>query len=189
MSRKKRNGPVARRPVVGDPSDIEGMPYLLEQFLDWLLSRNYAERTVEGRQAYLADFINWCSLRGVTRPDEVTRPVLERYQRHLYHYRKQNGDPLSFRSQHNRLLPLRSWFKWLSKNSHILYNPAADIELPRLEHRLPKHVLTQGEADAVINRPNVGQPLGIRDRAILEVFYSTGMRRLEMIGLELYDSG
>ena len=84
-------------------------------------------------------------------------------------------------------MPLRAWFKWLTRNNHILYNPAADLELPRLEHRLPKHVLTQSEADAVINGPNVTEPLGIRDRAILETFYSTGMRRAEMIGLKLYD--
>lgn len=105
----------------------------------------------------------------------------------MYHYRKRNGDPLSFRSQHARLVPLRAWFKWLARNNHILYNPAADIELPKLEHRLPKHVLTASEAEQVINQTNVANPLGIRDRAILETFYSTGIRRMEMIALKLYD--
>ena len=69
----------------------------------------------------------------------------------------------------------------------LLYNPAADIELPRLEHRLPKCVLTPSEADQVINQCNVNEPFGLRDRAILETFYSTGIRRMEMINLGPHD--
>ncbi|MCY2990822.1 MAG: site-specific tyrosine recombinase XerC [Planctomycetota bacterium] len=187
MAPKKRQGEAPPRPVVGDPSDPQGMVVMLNQFLDWLRARNYAERTVECRQMYLAEFINWAAIRGVARPNEVTRAVLERYQRYLYHYRKKNDQPLSFRSQHNRLLPLRSWFKWLTRNRHVTYNMAADLELPRLEHRLPKHVLTQSEVETVINQTNVTVPLGVRDRAILEVLYSTGMRRVELTGLQLYD--
>jgi integrase/recombinase XerD len=75
----------------------------------------------------------------------------------------------------------------MARNNHILYNPASDIELPRVEQRLPKHVLTASEADQVINQPNVNDPHGLRDRAILEVFYSCGIRRMEMIGLAPYD--
>ncbi|MBM4128109.1 MAG: site-specific tyrosine recombinase XerC [Nitrospira sp.] len=125
--------------------------------------------------------------RGVTRPTEVTKPILERYQRYLYHYRKKDGQPLSFRSQHSRLVPVRAWFKWLTTNNHILYNPASELELPRLEHRLPKHVLTIREAEAVLAVPKLGDPLGLRDRAILETLYSTGIRRMEVINLKLYD--
>ena len=82
MAPKKRQGEARPRPVVGDPTDAQGMVVLLNQFLGWLRARNYAERTVECRQAYLADFINWAAVRGVACPSEVTRAVLERYQRH-----------------------------------------------------------------------------------------------------------
>lgn len=116
----------------------------------------------------------------------MTKPVLERYQRFLYHYRKKNGDPLSFRSQHTRLVPLRTWFKWLAKEGHVAANPAADLELPRLGQQLPKHVLTVAEAEKIMNTPDVSEPLGLRDRAIVETFYSTGIRRKELIGLTLY---
>jgi integrase/recombinase XerD len=84
-------------------------------------------------------------------------------------------------------MPLRSWFKWLARQNHILYNPASDIEMPRLEHRLPKFVLTAGEAEQIIALPDLNTALGIRDRAILETLYSTGVRRLEVIGLRLQD--
>ena len=146
-----------------------------------------AEKTVENRHLYLCYFIQWAEDRGITRPNEVTKPILERYQRFLYHYRKKDGQPLSFRSQHSRLIPIRAWFKWLTRNNHILYNPASELELPRLERRLPKHVLTIREAETVMRVPNLADPLGIRDRAILEVLYSTGIRRMEVIGLKLYD--
>lgn len=59
--------------------------------------------------------------------------------------------------------------------------------MPRLEKRLPKHILTIEESEAVINQPNTKTPTGVRDRAILETLYSTGMRRLELIGLKLFD--
>ena len=113
--------------------------------------------------------------------------MLERYQRYLFHYRKKNGEPLSFRSQHTRLVPLRVWFKWMTRQNFILHNPASEIELPRLGHRLPKHVLTASEVEQVMMQPNLADPIGLRDRAILEMLYSTGMRRLEIINLKLYD--
>ena len=58
----------------------------------------------------------------------------------------------------------------------------ATSNCPRLEHRLPRYVLTASEAEQVINQANVTQAEGIRDRAILETFYSTGIRRMEMVG-------
>lgn len=172
---------------VGNPDDPQGMLVLMHKYLEWLRVHNYSDSTIEGRHFYIGFFVRWCEERGVVQPAEVTKQIIERYQRYLYHYRKKNGDPLSFRSQHGRLIPVRAWFKWLARQNYILYNPAADIELPKLEHRLPKHVLTISEAEQVINQANVSQRLGIRDRAILETLYSTGVRRSELVGLRTYD--
>jgi len=63
---------------------------------------------------------------------------------------------------------VRAYFKWLTRQNYILYNPASEIDLPRLEKRLPKHVLTQAEVELVINQPNINTVFGLRDRAILE---------------------
>jgi integrase/recombinase XerD len=68
----------------------------------------------------------------------------------------------------------------------LLHNPASEIELPRLPKPLPR-VLTASEAELILHQPNVADPVGIRDRAMLEVFYSTGMRRTELLRLRLYD--
>jgi integrase/recombinase XerD len=80
-----------------------------------------------------------------------------------------------------------AFFRWLTKTNRILFNPASELELPKIEHRLPRHVLTASEAEAVINKTDVRDHLGLRDRAILETLYSTGIRRMELIGLRLYD--
>ena len=157
------------------PERSQGMAVCLASFLDWQRTKGYSERTVGNRSEYIAAFIAWCEERGVTRPVEVTRPILERYQRWLYHYRKENGQPLSFRSQYSRLSPLRVFFRYLAKQNLLLYNPASELELPKLEKRLPKHILSAAEAEKVINQADVGGTLGLRDRAILETLYSTGM--------------
>src|SRR5690606_24866081 len=105
--------------------------------LEALRVRNYSERTIAGREHHLREFITWAEARGLMRPAEVTKPTLERYQRFLYHYRKKNGQPLSFRSQIGCLVPVRAFFKWLCRQNLLLANPAADLEMPRAEHRLP----------------------------------------------------
>ena len=82
---------------------------------------------------------------------------------------------------------MRQFFKWLCRQNLLLSNPASDLLLPRLEKRLPKHVLTAREAESVLNQPDVTEPMGVRDRAILEVFYPTEMRRSELAHLQLFD--
>jgi integrase/recombinase XerD len=176
--------PKRRKPVEPPATPLAA---LLEKHLEDLRVRNYSEYTVKNRRVHIGFFLAWCHERGLAEPVEVTRTVLEAYQRHVFGYRKKNGEPLSFTGQHDRLVPLRVWFKWLARRHHILHNPASELELPRLGVRLPKAVLTAAEAERVIEQTDIHDPLGLRDRAILETLYSTGMRRLEMVNLKLWD--
>jgi integrase/recombinase XerD len=170
-----------------DRSDPQGLAAFVVRYLEWLAVHNYSASTIENREVYLGYFVIWCTERGLRSPREITKPILERYQRSLYHWRKKNGQPLTFRAQHARLIPIRGFFRWLTRQNHLLYNPASELELPRLEHRLPKHVLTLSEVEQVIRQADVDEPMGLRDRAMLETLYSTGMRRSELIGLALFD--
>jgi integrase/recombinase XerD len=182
-----RKGERKERVPLGDLSDRQGFAALLAEYLDWLRVRNYSEATAYNREHYIGEFAKWCAERALTRPCEVTKPLLERYQRWLFNYRQKTGKPLTFPSQLQHLIPVRSFFKWLCRQNHLLSNPASDLELPRGEKRLPKHILTAAEAECVMGLPPLDEPLGLRDRALLEVFYSTGMRRMEAVGLKLYD--
>lgn len=182
-----RKGQLTPRPPIGDASDPESLYNHMRRFSAWLREKNYSATTIASREVYLRFFIEWCDERGIKRPQDVTRPIIERYQRFIFVYRKKDGQPLSTSSQHIRITPIRAWFKWLARQNFILYNPAADLELPRMEKRLPKHILSVKEAEEVLAVPDLKTSTGIRDRAMLEVLYSTGMRRMELLHLKVHD--
>lgn len=178
---------VSDYPHVYNLADPHGLYRLLQDCLSWMRVQHYSPYTVNNREFYLLHFLEWAGQRGLIRPTDITKPILERYQRHLFYHRKKNGQPLSTQDQYNRTVALRHWFKWLTKQNYLLYNPASELDLPKLEKRLPRAVLTASEAEAVIAQPDLKKPTGLRDRAILETFYSTGIRRLELINLSLHD--
>jgi len=74
----------------------------------------------------------------------------------------------------------------MTRQNYILSDPASDLELPLLSYQLPS-VLNKDEAERVLQQPDVGKVTGLRDRAILEMLYSTGMRRTELLNLKFDD--
>jgi integrase/recombinase XerD len=155
-------------------------------YLEWLEVRGYTEDTVEHRAQVLNYFATWCEERGLVRSSEVTRPILQRYQRWMFYYRKKNGQPLGISTQYTRQMVVTVFFKWLTRNNYLLYNPASELELPRTEKRLPKSILTIEEVEKVLAQPDLRDPIGVRDRAIMEVLYSTGIRRKEVVALTIF---
>ena len=73
--------------------------------------------------------------------------AMYRYQRHIYLYRTKAGKPLTFSTQNNRMVPVRMLFKWLARRNLLLYNPASDLEMPKVEKRLPRDLLNPEEAE------------------------------------------
>ena len=121
----------------------------MEDYLEHLAIRNYSPHTIHNRRKEIRFFVAWADDRGLDHPGEITREVVERYQRHLFRYRKKDGKPLSTHSRYGRLSTLRIWLGWLAKQRRLPHNPASEIELPRLEQRLPEAVLSAREAEAV----------------------------------------
>lgn len=187
VMRERKITDVTEYPHIHNLADPHGLYLRLQDYLSWMRIKNYSQYTINNREFYLLWFLEWAGMRGLVRPSEITKPILERYQRYMFYYRKKDGEPLSFPCQYNRLVAIRSWFKWLSKGNYILYNPASDLELPKVEKRLPRAVLSESEAESIINQPDVATVFGLRDRAMLEVLYSTGIRRLELIQLKILD--
>ncbi len=184
---KRRKKPRAGKARERYPVERSGIYPYLARFVEWSGSRGYSPRTTALRAIHIGSFIRWCDERGIDRPQDVTRPILERYRRHLYHYRKENGEPLSFATQQQRLVPLRSFFRWLARENYLLSNPASELELPRVHRRLPLYVPSREEIERVMAQTLLHGEKGIRDRAILETLYSTGIRRAELVALKLYD--
>ncbi len=181
-----RRGQHTPRVIPGDPQDGQGFPVMVVEFCEHLAIRGYAATSLRNQRTALALLADWLIERGVTRPCEVTKPMLDAYQRAVFYMRKADGQPLSFQSQAARLIPVRGFFRWLVRTNRILYNPASEIELPRKEQRLPSAVLSAEEAERVLALADLSDPLGLRDRAMMELFYATGVRRAELAALSVF---
>src|SRR6266702_1062272 len=125
----KRGQRRATQPPVGDVRDPDSLWHHMQRYLAALGVRNYSPRSMETREAYVRYLIAWCDERSITKPQQLDRPILERYQRYLFYYRKRDEEPLSTRSQLMRISPIRHWLQWLVKQGHLLYSPAADLDL------------------------------------------------------------
>ncbi|MGH8040458.1 MAG: site-specific tyrosine recombinase XerC [Rudaea sp.] len=176
-----------RRRQLEAPSAPDGMAAWMRRYLEALTVQGYSEELLRARRQTLAVFLDWCNERGLSRPAEITLPILERYQRHLFQQRKANGEPLSLRGQALAITHLRHWFRWLVRHHHLPTNPAADLDLPRAPRVILPEGLNAEEVDAVLALPDVDDVQGLRDRTLLEVLYSTGVRRQEARNLSIFD--
>ncbi len=159
---------------------------LMQHYLTDLERRNYSADTLTVRRRQLRAFADWCAERGVTGAAQVTRAMVERYQRWLFAQRQDDGRPLSVGYQIQRVKPIQMLYRWAVRRHLVGANPAADLDYPRPIRQLPP-VLSPEEAERVLAQPDPSTPVGLRDRALLEVLYSTGIRRMECARLRQDD--
>jgi integrase/recombinase XerD len=156
-------------------------------YLTWMGVHNYAATTIENRRRYLGHFAEFARNAGLAQPAEVTYELVVDYQANLYTYRKVNGAPLSVATQVQRLVPVTQFFTWMRREHRITLNPTADLLMPRPDRQLPEATLSSSEMGRLLSIPDVTTPLGLRNRAVLEVFYSSALRRSELIALRVGD--
>jgi integrase/recombinase XerD len=154
---------------------------MMKSFLDSLTLRGFRPRTIETYQSKLNKFFDYLAAKQ-KKLIEITSSDLFDYRTALY-YQEYQGKPLSIETQRLQLTVLRMFFKFLAAENLILINPAASLELPRQPHKLPRVILTAREAKKILDSIDTTQPMGLRDRAILEILYSTGIRVTELINL------
>lgn len=181
LRRKKHEGKQSQKaPLKGD-----GLEGYLARYLAQLQVQALSSDTLKRREHALRRFILWCDERSIEHPKDVTKPILESYQRYLYLYRKADGSPLTTASQNVMLTPIKSFFKWLTRENYVLSNPASELQPPKRGKRLPRAILSVEEIEQLMQQPKLDTLQGIRDRAILEILYSTGIRRMELVNLTL----
>ena len=166
-------------------------PFTLASLADeWLLrmeERNYSRQTLSATHWALKMFLSWAQERSLVDPAEITKTTLESYQRWVYRYRKDDGEPLSFRTQRMRLGSLQRFFSHLCKSGYLQANPASDLELPRKPYQILPKALNDEELKAVMGLHDVTDVMGLRDRTMLELLYATGIRRSELVALDVSD--
>lgn len=187
-ARKKKQTGEETKPLMNPGAYEPGsLGRLMAEYIEWGAVKLLSVRTTASRRALLEYFLRWAEDRALYRPEAVTRNVLEAYQRWMHHYRKSNGNALGPVSRQQRVMVLRGFFSWCVRSRRLEVNPASELEVPRLPPRLPKDILRPEEVEAVLAQHDVHTAEGLRNRAILEVFYATGMRRLELVQLGLGD--
>ncbi len=155
----------------------------LLRFDEWLSLRQFAAGTRAGYVRHTRLFLEYLVERrlGLT---QVNRQVLEDYRLRLF-YRHFLGRPIGPSAQANHLVAVKTFFRFLVKDNALLLDPAAELELPRCPSRLPRDIPTEKEVRRLLEAPDVRTTLGLRDRAILELLYSTGLRNAELRQLTL----
>jgi integrase/recombinase XerD len=157
---------------------------------DWLReleTEGYAEASVKTYGWSVRAFESWGERQRVHWTAELTPEILEAYRQAVFTYQKANGDPLCINSQRARLHTLQRFCCWLKQQGDLCFDPDLDAHLPRKQSRhLPK-ALSLARIRRLLSVPDTTRPMGIRDRAILELFYTCGIRRTELVQLDRDD--
>lgn len=159
----------------------------IKRYLDALKLAGASPLTIRQRRSGLRRFEAWCAERSLDTLKTVRKAEIQAYQRLLFHQRTPSGAPLQRRTQLHLLGTVRSLFRWAIEQKLVASNPAADIALPKLDQRLPKDVFRPDEVAQVLDAIDIEKGIGLRDRALLELAYSTGLRRAELAGLDVFD--
>ena len=155
---------------------------LLDEFVDALwLADGLAKNTLAAYRSDLALFANWLADRHVALQDAGAADI-DAYLAHL-HARSPRPRPTTLR----RLQAAqRRFYRWLIEQGRITVDPLLNIQPPVLAERFPK-TLSEPNVEALLAAPDVNAPLGLRDRALLELLYATGLRVSELVGLKLFN--
>lgn len=158
-----------------------GLDAAIDLFLDHVkIERGLARNSVEAYGRDLAKFRRFCAARGLEDAEAVER-------RHVLSYLVELAEAkTATRSQARNLVALRQCFRHLRAERHLARDPTDDIELPRIGRPLPV-VLTLAEVEELLAQPRTENVRGLRDAAMLQTLYATGLRVSELVGLRQTD--
>lgn len=167
--------------------DKTGLETLKERYLKHLAVLNYATSTIRKHLFHLKHFFLYLTEQKIHDISSVTHQTIADYQMRLYQAINKKGAPNTVSSQNNALQTVKSFFRCLAENDYIAGNPAGRISYARRPQKLPRSPLTQNEIKKLLHAPDTRSIIGYRDRTILELLYSTGIRKKEINNLKLTD--
>lgn len=156
---------------------------LVIEYLEHLeVERNLSPLTIRDYNLYLQRFVTWSTSVELKKIADLDLRLLKKYRLHLSRLANAQNAPISVRTQSYYLIALRSFLKWLAKQD-VPALAAEKIELPKAD----AHIMTFLEPDrltALLQQPDISKPAGLRDRAMMEVLFSTGLRVSELVSLD-----
>jgi len=158
-------------------------------FKEHLEEHNLAERTIETYCYNTKRFLHFLEkyYPRIKSLEKVTKEIALDYQKYLGIYKNRKDEPLSSKTRILRLIIVRKFFSFLVKQDLILKNPASSITLPKEEQRLTRNILTEKEMLGLLENMKLTDPVSIRNRAIIELFYGCGIRTTELCQLKVQD--
>ena len=162
---------------------------LAARYLAWLAATRYAGASIKSYGTDIKWFLRYLEARGVDRIADVTAETLAEYSLCLRNQGNtvHKGGKISLSHVGHRLFAIKQFFGWLAEQMIILADPSEDLDFPRLPATLPRTILTQKEAQRLLDAPDLKSPVGYCDKALLEVVYSTGIRSSELFRLKVAD--
>jgi site-specific recombinase XerD len=158
------------------------LPELIDQFLEHLeIEKNASKLTIRDYRHYLDSFHNWYSPSPTKSIETLSLTEIRKYRVHLANRTDEKGRQLKKVTQNYYVIALRSFLRYLIKNDIKTLEPSK-IDLPKTESRSLKF-LERDQIDRLVTMPDTSKEDGIRDRAILELLFSTGLRVSELVSL------
>lgn len=155
--------------------------FLFDEFVNYLIvERRLAANTIESYQRDIAGFLNCVSSRGIQDISLVKTDTIRFYLKYLMERK------LSSTSMARHLASIRVFYRFLVNEKKLEEDPTTYLESPKLWSRIPS-VLTLKEVNLLLNQPDSKTPLGLRDKAMLEILYATGLRVSELVSLKTND--
>lgn len=149
-------------------------------FVRSLQNTNYTKSTVKSYSESVTRFSRFLEHEGIVRFQDVDTETIEKYRLRMF------TEHLSESSVDHYLRCIKALFRYLENQGELFENPFSDIEMHRPSRKLPR-VLSQTEIKQLMGAPDCSAHTGIRDRAILEVLYGTGIRKSELLNLKVFD--
>jgi len=163
------------------------MDPLVERYLRHLEVLGYSQETLLSHRWRLRPFLAYLRSQGITGPEGVTSAVLRNYQTFLFGQVNAQGRQNMASYRNNLLNAAKSLLKYLYQEEVIPEDPGEGVEEALEPRKMPRNILSEKEMERLLAMPDVHTVLGYRDRVILEVLYSTGIRRAELLNLRLAD--
>jgi integrase/recombinase XerD len=159
----------------------------MEKYLEHLVVLNFSPVTVRNHRYILRPLRAYLEEMGLSEVQKVTAEALRDYQSSLVERVNYRGEPISVFSQNHLLKAAKCFFRFLCEENYLLSDPAKGLRYAKVPRMLPRSILTIQEMRKLLEAPDTRTALGYRDRTILELMYSTGLRKSEVNHLKVMD--
>ncbi|NQV13196.1 MAG: tyrosine-type recombinase/integrase [Parcubacteria group bacterium] len=158
---------------------------LLTEFLEYCeIEKNHSQKTIKNYDHYLRRFLAWAE---ISQPEQITLDLIRKYRIYINRLQNEKGESLKKITQSYHIIAIRAFLKYLAKRD-IETLASEKIELPKIPERTVDF-LDESELERLLATPDTSDARGLRDKSILELLFSTGMRISELVSVNCNQIG